>query len=100
MASQSFLDKFTPSTAEIGLVASLLTAGAFVGAAIAGTISDYFGRRGTILSGGLVFLSRRWSSDWCPKLQLCDRRSICRRNWVGRRGVIPDKVQDTDSPGL
>ncbi|UPK97136.1 hypothetical protein LCI18_008071 [Fusarium solani-melongenae] len=46
---------FTPTTAEIGLVASLLTAGAFVGAAIAGTISDYFGRRGTILSGGLVF---------------------------------------------
>ncbi|KAJ3467920.1 hypothetical protein FSOLCH5_003576 [Fusarium solani] len=55
VASQSFLDKFTPTTTEIGLVASLLTAGAFVGAAIAGTISDYFGRRGTILSGGLIF---------------------------------------------
>lgn len=55
VASQSFGDKFEPSTVEIGLVASLLTAGAFVGASIAGTVSDQIGRRVTILIGGLVF---------------------------------------------
>lgn len=49
------MDKFNPSVTEIGLVASLLTAGAFVGAALAGTFSDLLGRRATILSGGLVF---------------------------------------------
>lgn len=40
---------------EIGLIASLLTAGAFVGAAFAYPCSDYFGRRATILVGGLIF---------------------------------------------
>ncbi|KAM5345074.1 hypothetical protein ACJ41O_010936 [Fusarium nematophilum] len=55
VASHSFNDKFNPTTTEIGLVASLLTAGAFVGAGIAGTVSDYAGRRGTILAGSLVF---------------------------------------------
>ena len=40
---------------ETGLVASLLTAGAVLGAGLAATISDFFGRRVTIGAGGLVF---------------------------------------------
>jgi MFS family permease len=55
VCSGSFLDYFGPSTTEIGLVASLLTAGAFVGARLAYPCSDYFGRRATILTGGLIF---------------------------------------------
>ncbi|GFF59271.1 quinate permease [Aspergillus udagawae] len=55
VSSGSFLNYFSPSTTEIGLVASLLTAGAFVGAGLAYPCSDYFGRRATILAGGLIF---------------------------------------------
>ncbi|KAG9252710.1 general substrate transporter [Emericellopsis atlantica] len=55
VASQSFNRKFNPSVDEIGLVASLLTAGAFVGAGLAATTSDFLGRRVTIGTGGLVF---------------------------------------------
>ncbi|VUC23055.1 unnamed protein product [Clonostachys rosea] len=55
VASQSFNSKFNPSVTEIGLVASLLTAGAFIGAALAATISDLLGRRATIGVGGIVF---------------------------------------------
>lgn len=55
VSSGSFLNKFHPSTAELGLVASLLTAGAFVGAALAGAVSDLAGRRGTIGIGGVTF---------------------------------------------
>jgi MFS family permease len=55
VASQSFNRKFSPSVDEIGLVASLLTAGAFVGAAFSATISDFLGRRATIGIGGIVF---------------------------------------------
>lgn len=55
VASQSFLDKFNPSTTQIGLVASLLTAGAFLGAGLAGFFSDELGRRFTILIGGVFF---------------------------------------------
>ncbi|GIJ81569.1 hypothetical protein Asppvi_000068 [Aspergillus pseudoviridinutans] len=55
VSSGSFLNYFSPSTTEIGLVASLLTAGAFVGAGLAYPCSDYFGRRATILTGGLIF---------------------------------------------
>ncbi|KAH8692579.1 general substrate transporter [Talaromyces proteolyticus] len=55
VSSGSFLSYFNPSTTEVGLVASLLTAGAFVGAGLAYPCSDYFGRRVTILTGGLVF---------------------------------------------
>ncbi|KAF4177960.1 hypothetical protein CNMCM8927_000582 [Aspergillus lentulus] len=55
VSSGSFLDYFGPSTTEIGLVASLLTAGAAVGAGLAYPCSDYFGRRATILTGGLIF---------------------------------------------
>lgn len=55
VSSGSFIGYFQPSTTEIGLVASLLTAGAFVGAGIAYPCSDYFGRRATILVGGVIF---------------------------------------------
>ncbi|OJJ45935.1 hypothetical protein ASPZODRAFT_119256 [Penicilliopsis zonata CBS 506.65] len=55
VASHSFLDYFDPSTTQVGLVASLLTAGAVVGAGIAYPCSDRFGRRATILAGGIVF---------------------------------------------
>ncbi|UDD62293.1 hypothetical protein AFCA_009618 [Aspergillus flavus] len=55
VSSGSFLSFFSPSTTQIGLVASLLTAGAVVGAGIAYPCSDYFGRRATILAGGLIF---------------------------------------------
>ncbi|KAL2852110.1 general substrate transporter [Aspergillus pseudoustus] len=55
VASESFLESFHPSTTEIGLVASLLTAGAVIGAGIAYPCCDHFGRRATILAGGLVF---------------------------------------------
>lgn len=55
VSSGSFLSYFSPTTTEIGLVASLLTAGAFVGAGLAYPCSDYFGRRATILAGGLIF---------------------------------------------
>ncbi|KAF2169511.1 hypothetical protein M409DRAFT_64631 [Zasmidium cellare ATCC 36951] len=55
VSSQCFIDKFNPSTAKLSLVASMLTAGAFFGAAIAGFISERFGRRWTIVTGGLIF---------------------------------------------
>ncbi|KAE8167622.1 general substrate transporter [Aspergillus tamarii] len=55
VSSGSFLSYFSPSTTQVGLVASLLTAGAVVGAGIAYPCSDYFGRRATILAGGLIF---------------------------------------------
>ncbi|GMF78126.1 unnamed protein product [Aspergillus oryzae] len=55
VSSGSFLSFFSPSTTQIGLVASLLTAGAVVGAGLAYPCSDYFGRRATILAGGLIF---------------------------------------------
>ena len=55
VSSGSFLSYFSPSTTEIGLVASLLTAGAFVGAGLAYPCSDYLGRRATILAGGMIF---------------------------------------------
>ncbi|KKK21101.1 MFS sugar transporter [Aspergillus rambellii] len=53
--NKSFLGYFSPSTTEVGLVASLLTAGAVIGAGLAYPCSDHFGRRATILTGGLVF---------------------------------------------
>ena len=55
VASQSFLNQFHPSTTQIGLVASLLTGGAFGGAGLAGFFSDGLGRRFTILIGGVFF---------------------------------------------
>ncbi|RDW56780.1 hypothetical protein BP6252_13964 [Coleophoma cylindrospora] len=55
VSSKSFLDKFNPTTTQVGLVASLLTGGAFVGAGMAGFSSDLLGRRATILGGGVFF---------------------------------------------
>ncbi|KAI6784836.1 uncharacterized protein J7T54_007930 [Emericellopsis cladophorae] len=55
VVSQSFNRKFHPSVDEIGLVASLLTAGPFVGAALAATTSDFLGRRVIIGTGDVIF---------------------------------------------
>ncbi|KAJ5135818.1 Major facilitator superfamily domain general substrate transporter [Penicillium bovifimosum] len=51
----SFKAKFAPNDTEKGLVVSLFTAGACIGAAFAGPSGDYLGRRKTISLGCLVF---------------------------------------------
>ena len=56
IASGSFASKFShPSDNQTGLIVSLFTAGAFVGAGLAGPVGDYLGRRSTIASGTLIF---------------------------------------------
>lgn len=42
-------------TSLSGLVVSMFTTGAFFGAALGGPAGDYFGRRGTIALGALIF---------------------------------------------
>ena len=49
------MTKFAPSAAEVGLVVSIFTGGAFVGAGIGGPAGDYIGRRWTILLGAAIF---------------------------------------------
>jgi len=56
LISDTFLSKFDPTEAEIGLVVAMFTAGAFFGAGMAGPAGDYLGRRGTIVSGAVVFI--------------------------------------------
>ncbi|KAI5289722.1 hypothetical protein KEM52_000680, partial [Ascosphaera acerosa] len=55
IASEDFLVKFHPNSDESGLVVSMFTAGAFCGAAFAGPIGDWAGRRTVILVGALIF---------------------------------------------
>ncbi|KAJ5151922.1 hypothetical protein N7492_010217 [Penicillium capsulatum] len=52
---QSFKSKFAANDTETGLVVSLFTCGAFVGAGLAGPSGDYLGRRKTISLGCLLF---------------------------------------------
>jgi len=56
LISDTFLGKFDPTDTDSGLVVSMFTTGAFFGAAIAGPAGDYLGRRGTIVSGAVVFM--------------------------------------------
>ncbi|OQE16511.1 hypothetical protein PENFLA_c027G05733 [Penicillium flavigenum] len=55
LVSQSFKAKFEANDTETGVIVSLFTAGACVGAGFAGPSGDYLGRRGTISLGCLIF---------------------------------------------
>jgi MFS family permease len=54
IGSSSFVAKFDPSAAQRGLVVSIFTAGAFVGAGIGGPSGDAVGRR-LIVVGAIIF---------------------------------------------
>lgn len=56
IASGTFKEKFHPNDTQAGLVVSMFTTGAFFGAAFAGPTGDWFGRRLTILMGGVIFM--------------------------------------------
>ncbi|KAK9470238.1 general substrate transporter [Dipodascopsis tothii] len=57
IASESFVDYFNkPDSDKTGLVVSLFTVGAFVGAFIAGYMSDFAGRRATIAYATVIFI--------------------------------------------
>ncbi|KIV88047.1 hypothetical protein PV10_08977 [Exophiala mesophila] len=55
VASNTFVDQFTPTDTQAGLVVSMFTTGAFFGAGLAGPTGDYLGRRWTIAIGALIF---------------------------------------------
>ncbi|KIW73271.1 hypothetical protein PV04_01403 [Phialophora macrospora] len=55
VASDTFIQKFTPNDTQSGLVVSMLTTGAFTGAMLSGGCGDYLGRRWTIAVGALIF---------------------------------------------
>ncbi|KAG9195084.1 hypothetical protein G6011_00204 [Alternaria panax] len=57
ISSAAFKRKFdTPSDNETGAVVSVFTGGAFFGAAFAGPVGDFLGRRMTILIGAVIFI--------------------------------------------
>lgn len=55
-ASQAIKDAFSLPAWEKSLIVSILSAGTFFGALIAGDLADWFGRRSTIILGCIVFL--------------------------------------------
>ncbi|KAF4770718.1 hypothetical protein N7455_007151 [Penicillium solitum] len=55
LVCQSFKAKFEANDTQTGLVVSLFTAGACIGAGFAGPSGDYLGRRRTISLGCLIF---------------------------------------------
>ncbi|CAG8886208.1 unnamed protein product [Penicillium egyptiacum] len=55
LVCQSFKTKFEANDTETGVIVSLFTAGACVGAGLAGPSGDYLGRRRTISLGSLIF---------------------------------------------
>ncbi|KAL9087889.1 MAG: hypothetical protein Q9165_006451 [Trypethelium subeluteriae] len=55
IASNNFVAKFNASDNETGAVVSVFTGGAFFGAAFAGPIGDWLGRRWTIMMGAIIF---------------------------------------------
>lgn len=55
-APQDVKDAFTLPAWQKSLITSILSAGTFFGAIIAGDLADYFGRRITIVSGCLIFI--------------------------------------------
>jgi hypothetical protein len=54
IASKAFNSKFKPTDDETGAVVSVFTGGAFFGAAFAGPVGDFIGRRLTIMTGAIV----------------------------------------------
>lgn len=57
VASPTFIEEFNdPDPTHVGLVVALFTVGCVVGAAFAGPLGDYTGRRATLTAGSLVFL--------------------------------------------
>ena len=54
-APKSVKDAFTLSASNKSLITSILSAGTFFGALIAGDLADYFGRRFTIICGCVIF---------------------------------------------
>ncbi|KAK7418585.1 hypothetical protein QQZ08_011169 [Neonectria magnoliae] len=55
VASSSFIAKFHPNPDEVGAVVSLFTGGGFFGAAVAGPMGDWLGRRLAIMIGAIIF---------------------------------------------
>ncbi|MCJ1315576.1 hypothetical protein MMC15_000896 [Xylographa vitiligo] len=55
-ASAAEVAAFTLTSSNKSLITSVLSAGTFFGALIAGDLADYFGRRTTIILGCLVFM--------------------------------------------
>ncbi|WWD01272.1 hypothetical protein V866_008215 [Kwoniella sp. B9012] len=55
-ATQAQTDAFTLPSWQKSLITSILSAGTFFGAIIAGDLADYFGRRITIVSGCGIFI--------------------------------------------
>ena len=56
LIADTFISKFEPKGSQAGLVVSMFTTGCFFGAALAGPAGDWLGRRGTIVSGAVVFI--------------------------------------------
>ncbi|KAM0135125.1 hypothetical protein ACHAP3_005216 [Botrytis cinerea] len=56
VASETFVEKFQPTSTEVGIVVSFFTGGAFCGSGLAGPVGDRFGRRWTIFAGCLIFI--------------------------------------------
>ncbi|SCO88817.1 related to sugar transport protein STP1 [Fusarium oxysporum] len=54
--AKTFINEFHPNDDQTGLIVSLFTGGAFVGAALAAPTADYYGRRATLFVGAVVFL--------------------------------------------
>lgn len=55
-ADQQTLDAFAIPAWKISLITSILSAGTFFGAIMAGDLADFFGRRVTIVTGCIVFI--------------------------------------------
>ncbi|KAL2209341.1 general substrate transporter [Sarocladium strictum] len=55
IASTSFKEEFNPNPNESGAVVSLFTGGGFFGAAVAGALGDWLGRRMAIMIGAIIF---------------------------------------------
>lgn len=68
IASETFVERFNPTTNENGAVVSLFTGGAFFGASAAGLISDRVGRKYTISIACVIFIFGGCLQAGCTKL--------------------------------